>query len=214
MTRDVIPDVTAATSPPCLKKLYNTDGTKLLVHFMGSSHYDTTDTSKKIASTPRRTLGLLAVTGKYLNKDYDTRKTTDLYIVFPGSVDELPVSVDYTCHCPFLPVYRRTAYKDFEFFMKQRHEAKTRKHFKWCDNHVSKRLFIAAAGTTIGGTGTKPFWDLIDKVFTRAIIKDQILGGTGYGIQEQRRLFMQRLQSIIIRYTAQSVAALSGAIGS
>ena len=47
-----------------------------------------------IAKTARKDLGLLALTGEYLNKDYKSRRSTDLYVVFPGSVDEMPVSMD------------------------------------------------------------------------------------------------------------------------
>ena len=75
---------------------------------------------EEMAKTMRRDLGVLALTGQYLNRDYTSKRSTDLYIVFPGSVDDLPVAVDYTCACPFLARYRNTAKDDFKKFMGRR----------------------------------------------------------------------------------------------
>ena len=36
-------------------------------------------------------LGLLALTGEYLNKNYKSRKSTDLYVVFPGTLSLHPL---------------------------------------------------------------------------------------------------------------------------
>ena len=48
----------------------------------------------------------------------------------------------------------------------------------------------------------------------RAIVKDQIAGGSGFGVQEQKQMLKQRLQAIIINYTAQHVIALTERTGS
>ena len=122
---------------------------------------------EELARTMRRDLGLIAVTGQHLNKDYESNKSTDLYIVFPVSTDECPISVDYTCLCPFLKKYRGRAKRDFRGMLEARANDKTNKHKDWCKQ--MGRLFVAAPGTTLGGTGTTEYWGLIDKVFTRGL---------------------------------------------
>ena len=157
----------------------------------------------------RRDLGVLALTGQYLNRDYASKRSTDLYIVFPGSVDDLPVAVDYTCACPFLARYRNTAKDDFAKFMGRREQDKVNRHAKWCFDHRSRRNFVAAVGTTLGGVGGDAFKELFDRIFMRAIVKDQIAGGNGFGVQEQKQTLKQRLQAIVINYTAQHVITLT-----
>ena len=144
-----------------------------------------------------------------MNRDYASKRSTDLYIVFPGRVDELPVAVDYTCACPFLARYRSTAKDDFAKFMGRREQDKVNRHAQWCANHRSKRNFVAAVGTTLGGVGGDVFRELFDKIFMRAMVKDQIAGGSGFGVQEQKQMLKQRLQAIIINYTAQHVITLT-----
>ena len=68
---------------------------------------------------------------------------------------------------------------------------------------------MAAVGTTLGGVGGDAFRGLFDKIFMRAMVKDQIAGGSGFGVQEQKQMLKQRLQAIIINYTAQHVITLT-----
>ena len=164
---------------------------------------------EEMAKTMRRDLGVLALTGQYLNRDYASKRSTDLYIVFPGSIDELPVAVDYTCACPFLDRYRNTAKNDFKKFMERREQDKVNRHAEWCINHRSKRNFVAAVGTTLGGVGGDAFQELFNRIFMRAMVKDQIAGGSGFGVQEQKQTLKQRLQAIVINYTAQHVITLT-----
>ena len=161
-----------------------------------------------IAKTARKDLGLLALTGEYLNKDYKSRRSTDLYVVFPGSVDEMPVSMDYTCVCPFLPTYRTAARKNFEGMLLARGKQKSDHHGPYCKD--MGRIFVPAPGSTTGATGTDEYWAFMHRIFARAITRDQIAGGSGFGIQEQRRELLAQLHAIIIRYTAQHTVSLSG----
>ena len=68
---------------------------------------------------------------------------------------------------------------------------------------------VAAVGTTLGGVGGDAFRELFDRIFMRAMVKDQIAGGSGFGVQEQKQALKQRLQAIIIKYTAQHVITLT-----
>ena len=118
------------------------------------------------------------------------------------------MAVDYTCACPFLARYPNTAKDDFVKFMGRREQDKVNRHAEWCSNHRSRRNFVAAVGTTLGGVGGDAFRGLFDKIFMRAMVKDQIAGGSGFGVQEQKQMLKQRLQAIIINYTAQHVITL------
>ena len=68
---------------------------------------------------------------------------------------------------------------------------------------------VAAVGTTLGGVGGDAFRELFDKIFMRAMVKDRIAGGSGFGVQEQKQKRKQRLQAISINYTAQHVITLT-----
>ena len=161
-----------------------------------------------IAWALRKICGILAFTGQYLNKDYNSRKSTDILVTFPGNPDRWPTAMDYTCMCPFLPKYRKSAITDFGKMMTQRAAEKIRKHQAYCASQ--RRTFVAAPGTTLGSTGGKEYWDVIDAAFAYAMMRDQAAGGTGYAKQEEKQAFLARLHAILIRYTAQHIIELSG----
>ena len=110
--------------------------------------------------------------------------------------------------CPFLPKYRKSAITDFGKMMTQRAAEKIRKHQAYCASQ--RRTFVAAPGTTLGSTGHKEYWDVIDAAFAYAMLRDQAAGGTGYAKQEEKQAFLARLHAILIRYTAQHIIELSG----
>ena len=72
------------------------------------------------------------------------------------------------------------------------------------------RIFIPAPGSTTGATGTDEYWAFMHRIFARAITRDQIAEGSGFGVQEQKRELLAQLHGIIIRYTAQHTIWLSG----
>ena len=120
-----------------------------------------------IANTLRKHCGILAYTGQYLNKDSYSNKSTDLLIVFPGDLHRRPIALDYRCVCPFLVTYRGKAMKDVESVLLPIAKDKEGKHSQHCDG--AGRDFIAIPGTTLGSTGHRPFLDIIDAAWSRAI---------------------------------------------
>ena len=147
-----------------------------------------------------------AYTGQHLNKDYASRKSTDLLVTFPGDDDQWPTAMDYTCLCPHLPKYRAKALKDFMAMIDTRARDKTKKHAEYC--HRERRTFIPIPGTTHGSTGTAAYWDLIDAAWARATRRDPH-GTKTHTHAENKQAFMARLHAILINYTADHVAFLS-----
>ena len=120
----------------------------------------------------------------------------------------MPVSMDYTCICPFLPTYRTAALSSFEGMLQARGNQKSKHHGPYCKD--MGRIFVPAPGATTGATGTDEYWKFMLRIFARAIIRDQVAGGSGFGVQEQKRDLLAHLHAIIIRYTAQHTISLSG----
>ena len=160
-----------------------------------------------IAKFLRHSCGLLANTGRYLNKEYNSQKSTDLLIVYPGEPDRLPDTMDYTCHCPFLPAYRSRAARNFTEHMKTQARNKAHKHAIHCRN--MNRNMIGVPGTTLGNIGTETFWNVIHGAMTNTIIQKQLGGNDHLQIQNEKQQLLLEIQSIIIKYTAQHIANLS-----
>ena len=160
-----------------------------------------------IAAYLRNTCGLIANTGRYLNKEYNSQKTTDLLITFPGEPDKLPVAMDYTCHCPFLPNYRNPAARDFTKHMSEQEARKTRKHAEDCSD--MNREFVGVPGTTLGDLGTDTFWDIIDSATMKAITTAQIQGKDAFDINAAKQNMITAIQGEVTRYTGTLVFNLS-----
>ena len=160
-----------------------------------------------IASTLRKYCGILAYTGQYLNKDSYSNKSTDLLIVFPGDLHKRPIAIDYRCVCAFLATYRDQAKKSLESVLLPIAKGKEGKHAEHCDG--AGRDFMAMPGTTLGSTGHKPFLDIIDVAWSRAI-RQNLSGSEGRSIPEEKQAYYARLHAVLIRYTAYHIKTLSG----
>ena len=160
-----------------------------------------------IAAYLRTTCGLIANTGRYLNKEYNSQKSTDLLITYPGEPDKLPVAVDYTCHCPFLALYRDAAARNVTKHMADQEAKKTRKHEK--DRREMNRRFVGVPGTTLGDIGTETFWDLIDSATRNAVTVAQIQGKDAFEINAAKQNMITTIQGDVARYTGTLVHSLS-----
>ena len=80
------------------------------------------------------------------------------------------------------------------------------KHSKHCDN--AGRDFIAIPGTTLGSTGHRPFLDIIDAAWSRAIRRN-LSDSEGRSIQEEKQAYYARLHAVLLRYTAYHIKTLS-----
>ena len=76
--------------------------------------------------------GILAEQGQFLNRDNDTRKSTDLLLTFPNWPGARSMSVDYTCLCPYLPKYSASASANFAKAQADREKDKVDHHAEWC----------------------------------------------------------------------------------
>ena len=148
-----------------------------------------------------------AYTGQYLNKDSYSNKSTDLLIVFPGDLHRRPIAIDYRCVCAFLATYRDQAKKSMESVLLPIAKGKEGKHAQHCDG--AGRDFMAMPGTTLGSTGHKPFLDIIDVAWSRAIRRN-LSGSEGRSISEEKQAYYARLHAVLIRYTTYHIKTLSG----
>ena len=80
------------------------------------------------------------------------------------------------------------------------------KHSQHCDG--AGRDFLAIPGTTLGSTGHRPFLDIIDAAWSRAI-RHNLDGSEGRSIQEEKQAYYARLHAVLLRYTAYHIKALS-----
>ena len=102
--------------------------------------------------------------------------------------------------------YRDKAMKDVESVLLPIAKDKEGKHSQHCDG--AGRDFIAIPGTTLGSTGHRPFLDIIDAAWSRAI-RHNLSGSEGRSIQEEKQAYYARLHAVLIRYTAYHIKALS-----
>ena len=97
--------------------------------------------------------GILAEQGQFLNRDNDTRKSTDLLLTFPNWPGARSMSVDYTCLCPYLPKYSASASANFAKAQADREKDKVDHHAEWC-RKTHNRDFLGLPGSTLGSLGT------------------------------------------------------------
>ena len=99
--------------------------------------------------------------------------------------------MDYTCLSPFLPKYRKKALHDFKDMLDHRAAEKTKKHAQYC--HQMRRTFVPIPGTTLGSTGGKEYWDIMDAAWARVMRKDP----HGTASQSATRVYRQQLGGLL-----------------
>ena len=85
--------------------------------------------------------------------------------------------------------------KDIESVLLPIAKGKEGKHSQHCDG--SGRDFIAIPGTTLGSTGHRPFLDIIDAAWSRAI-RHNLDGSEGRSIQEEKQAYYARLHAVLL----------------
>ena len=178
-----------------------------------SLHHSTTTRHDQVLTILQKYVrtycGILAEQGQFLNRDNDTRKSTDLLLTFPNWPGAKSMSVDYTCLCPYLPKYSASASANFAKAQADREKDKVNHHAEWC-RVTHNRDFLGLPGSTLGSLGTPTFWKFFDTLWGLAIRKDKRSGGTGRDIEDAKQRCLAEIHAVIIRYTTDHIIALSG----
>ena len=85
----------------------------------------------------RRHCGVISQLGEHLQRDDNTRKSTDILMVFPNQPWRKATSGDYTCMCIFTSSYIDRAVANFAKVLEDKARIKTNHHGPWCLCHSS-----------------------------------------------------------------------------
>ena len=153
----------------------------------------------------RRHTNTPGYSGQYLNRDYATRKSTDLLLIREG--EEWPFALDYTCGCAHLQEHKAAALVGLLSMFEEQVRKKDKKHAHYC--HKSRRIFMAVPANTQGSFGTERFWNFWDAQWARAILADQIAGGTGMELGMHKQLLLAALHAVQVTHTTTHIISLN-----
>ena len=75
--------------------------------------------------------------------------------------------------------------------------------------YKSRRIFMAVPANTQGSFGTERFWNFWDAQWARAILADQIAGGTGMELGMHKQLLLAALHAVQVTHTTTHIISLN-----